>query len=169
MASYRFADPSKLRHDRIGGRIAFPKDFKPTLMEFYGSKCSVCNGDFEARYLQIDHRVPFEVAGEQNPSSSERIVADYQLLDGSCNRAKFWSCEHCHNWTSLRESEICRNCYWAQPETYNHIAMRDVRRLDLTWVEEETKSYDKLKNRARTENVPIPDFVKAILELDLAE
>lgn len=45
----------------------------------------------DERDLQIDHRVPYEVAGESNELKTE----DFMLLCGSANRAKSWSCEHC--------------------------------------------------------------------------
>lgn len=165
MGSYRFADPSKLRHDRVGGRVNFPKDFKPRLIEEYGSKCNVCSGDFEERYLQIDHRVPYEVGGDTGVD--ERDLADYQLLDGSCNRAKSWSCEHCPNWNEIKDPEICITCYWGRPESYQHIAMRNIRRLDVMWEEGETEVYDEIQKQAQDSDTSMPDYVKEILSKNL--
>lgn len=162
IGAYRFADVSKLRSDRVGGRVAFPKDFKPRLVEEYGSKCNVCSGDFGERYLQIDHRVPYEVGGDVG--SDERDLEDYQLLDGSCNRAKSWSCEHCPNWLELKDPDICNTCYWGRPESYKHVAMRNVRRLDVIWEEDETGVYDKLQKLAGKAGTPLPDLVKEILK-----
>lgn len=162
MASYRFADPSMLRNDRVGGRLAFPKDFKTNLVDEYGSKCNVCSGKFEERYLQIDHRVPYEVAGDTD--ADHRDVKDYQLLDGSCNRAKSWSCEQCPNWTKIKDPAICATCYWANPEEYEHVATRNIRRLDVTWDENEVNVYDELQEHAEESDTAMPDFVKAILK-----
>lgn len=161
IGAYRFADPSQLRHDRIGGRQAFPKQFKADLLEKYGSRCAICLGEYEERYLQIDHRVPYEVAGD---SPGERNAEEYMLLNGACNRAKSWSCEHCENWLQIRSPDICRACYWAQPESYDHVAMRDIRRLDLEWSGDETNDYDKLKEQAESCAALMPEFVKSILK-----
>lgn len=165
MASYKFGDLSKIRHDRIGGRTAFAKDFKSKLIEQYGQKCNICSGNFEKRYLQIDHRVPYEVGGDS--TENERSLEHYQLLDGSCNRAKSWSCEHCQNWIELKEPGICSTCYWAVPESYKHVAMRNIRRLDVIWDEHEIDTYQKIQELAEREQIPVPDFVKAVLKDNL--
>ena len=86
------------------------------------------------------------------------------LLCGSANRAKSWSCEHCENWTKLKKREICLTCYGAYPENYEHIGMRQVRRLDLIWQGEEVATYEKLKAEARDVAKEIPAFVKEIIE-----
>lgn len=159
MASYRFGDPSELRSDRTGGRRAFPKTFKRQIIAIDGSRCNICSGQFGDRYLQIDHRVPYEVGGD----SVELDVKDHQLLDSSCNRAKSWSCEHCENWTDLKNPKICKTCYWATPESYEHIAMRKIRRLDVIWEESEIEDYDSIKTQADRANEAMPDFVKTVL------
>ena len=33
----------------------------------------------------------------------------------------------------IKDKSHCMNCYWAYPENYTHIALRDIRRLDLLW------------------------------------
>ena len=59
---------------------------------------------------------------------------------------------------------ICLNCYWVYPENYSHIAMRQIRRLDLIWQGEEVETYEKLKTEAASVEKEIPFFVKEILE-----
>lgn len=158
MASYRFGDLSKVRHDRIGGRAIFKKGFKKELIGIYGRRCNICSGEFEDRYLQIDHRVPYEVGGD-----TDRDPTHHQLLDGSCNRAKAWSCEHCENGIDIKDPEICKTCYWAFPESYEHVAMRKIRRLDILWDEEEIETYDELKIQSNKDHTSMPDFVKTLL------
>jgi hypothetical protein len=58
IGAYRFADPSKIRAGTLCGRKVFSKEFKESLVERHGCKCSVCLTQYEARYLQVDHRVP---------------------------------------------------------------------------------------------------------------
>lgn len=166
IGAYRFADPSRARFDRIGGRRAFPKGFKDRLLEESGYRCRICSQIYEGRHLQIDHRVPYEVSGE--PTSGERVAQEYMLLCGSCNRAKSWSCEHCPNWLEEKSPDICNTCYWGRPESYRHIALREVRRLDIVWAEEEVKYYQGLRERAEELGSSMPDYVKAILETYIA-
>lgn len=161
IAAYRFGDPSGIRRGFLGGRRAFSKAFKSALVEANGSRCHICFQEYEEPYLQIDHRVPYEVAGDVE--FDERDKESYMLLCGSCNRAKSWSCEHCRNWTELKSAKTCKSCYWASPESYSHIAMQDARRLDLVWLADETKAYDELKSRADASTEPMPQYVKKVL------
>jgi flavoprotein len=85
------------------------------------------------------------------------------LLCNSCNRAKSWSCEHCENWLTKKSSEICLACYWGNPEDYSHIALREIRRIDLIWEDAEVRNYEKLKKLAKAKKYKIPNYVKKIL------
>jgi len=60
--------------------------------------------------LQVDHRIPYEIAGEQD----EQDVEIYMLLSPSANRAKSWTCEHCENWAT-KSPDFCVKCFWAYP------------------------------------------------------
>ncbi|MGQ9581820.1 MAG: HNH endonuclease signature motif containing protein [Armatimonadota bacterium] len=86
IAAYRFGDLNTIRKGRLQGRIAIPKQLKKRLYELTSGKCSICSGDFEERYLQVDHRIPYEISGDTNSGSWN--VEDYMLLCRSCNRAK---------------------------------------------------------------------------------
>ena len=109
---------------------------------------------------KIDHRIPYQIVGDVH---SERKTDDYMLLCVSCNRAKSWSCEHCSNWKEEKASEICISCYWGTPESYCHIAGKEMRRMDLQWSWEEIKHYDAIKLVAEKNNVELPEFVKEII------
>ncbi len=165
IAAYRFADPAQVRSDRLTGRRVFSREFKRRLIAGHGGRCALCQTQYEDRYLQIDHRVPYEVAGET--SGAERDQQDFMLLCGSCNRAKSWSCEHCTNWVQLKNSANCETCYWANPTAYRHITLQPIRRLDLVWLEGEVPLYDELQHRAQERNRPLPDYIKAVLEQHL--
>ena len=160
IAVYTFGDPSKVREGRLGGRSAWPKDFKDQLVTVYGCRCGVCATTYESRYLQIDHRVPFEVSGEP---ALPLLSKDFMLLCGSCNRAKSWSCEHCQNWTDDRDPATCQTCYWANPKAYVHAALRIIRRLELVWTEAEVAEYERIKQLSAQANIEMPKFVKDIL------
>lgn len=159
MASYTFGDPGKIKAGRIGGRSAFSKAFKDKLTETYGRRCAVCNVELESRYLQIDHRVPYDLAGEADLANT----AEFMLLCSSCNRSKSWSCEHCTNFLESQDPSICMTCYWANPIDYLHIATQDLRRIEITWQGEETRDHDQLKHEAARTGNPIQEFAKSIL------
>lgn len=160
IAAYRFGDPKRARKGTHGGRTVFSKQFKRDLLARDGEQCAICSTPYEPRYLQIDHRIPYEVAGD----TAESDLADFMLICGSCNRAKSWSCEHCPNGLTEKVPDVCATCYWATPRHYQHIATLQMRRLDLTWVGPETETYDRLVAEAKEAGVELPDFVKSKLQ-----
>ncbi len=161
IAAYKFGDLANLQKGKISGRKVFCKKFKKELFDANNGYCYICNGKFDTRYLQIDHRVPYEISGDgknfqQNPN-------DYMLLCASCNRAKSWSCEHCDNWQSAKDIEICLKCYWGKPEKYDHIALEKIRRLEVIWQGKEVKFFEALKIEADKGKINLPDYVKGLL------
>jgi hypothetical protein len=159
IAAYRFADPAKKKFRRFSGRTGLSKEIKDHLIAKYGCQCFIYLEKMDATNLQIDHRVPYEVAGEADELQPE----DFMLLCGSANRAKSWSCEHCENWKNTRDKSICLSCYWAFPEKYSHVAMRQIRRVDLVWQGDQVVQYDKLKSDVAKAGLEIPQFVKEVL------
>jgi hypothetical protein len=159
IAAYKFGDISKARFSRLSGRTGLSKQLKDDLIKRYGCKCFIYLEKVDKRELQIDHRVPFEVDGEPELESES-----FMLLCSSANRAKSWSCEHCENWKSIKDKSICLSCYWAYPENYTHVAMQQLRRIDLIWQGENIEIYEKLKQQAVRLNKEIPEFIKEIIE-----
>lgn len=161
IAAYRFGklDTKNLRKQT--GRTAFSKKLKEALIEKHGCRCFIYLEELPEQELQIDHRVPYEVDGDG--MEGELDSEDFMLLSPSANRAKSWSCEHCQNWQFSKDRAICLGCYWAYPEDYKHIAMKQVRRIDLLWQNEEIMVYDRLKAEAISQDQDMPEFVKQIL------
>jgi len=154
IAAYEFdegeLDPSKT------GRRPLPKKERDALIKASGSKCQICG----ARHnLQVDHRIPYEVAGESQYNEAE----PYQILDGSCNRKKSWSCEHCENWTTLKNLDTCQSCYWANPLHYSHVAMQQERRIDLVWIGDEVSGFDALKREANKNRKSVSEQIKDMI------
>ena len=87
-------------------------------------KCEVCGSPPP---LQVDHRIPFDIAGETYP----HVVSELMPLCPSCNRSKSWTCEHCPNWT-VKDAEQCRTCMWASPHDYKHVAGEERREIRIT-------------------------------------
>ncbi len=154
IGAYRF-DTSAVVGGRVGGRKAFPKLFKDQLVARYGARSMMTNEPLEARYLQIDHRIPYAVAGESGEG-----VEEYMLLDASAQRAKSWSCENCKNFLEIKDPSICRGCFWAFPENYSHIAMRQERRLDIVWSGSEVASFEALAEQAGKRRLSPQELVK---------
>lgn len=163
MGAYTFDDPSKIRHGRIGGRRAFSKQFKQRLIAHYGSRDAITGTVLDERYLQIDHRVPYEVIGDGKSGDGGLDPNEYMLLDGSSNRAKSWSCEHCQNFLHKHDPDICRRCFWASPENYDHIAEIPCRRTDIVWTGEEIKLYERLRKKAVAAGLDIAALIKRLL------
>jgi len=135
------------------GRDALPKQTRDALIRAAGSRCRMCGSETN---LQLDHKIPYEVAGE----SQGRGAKAFQVLCGSCNRKKSWSCEHCENWLRLKSVEICGTCYWAGPETYSHVAMRPERREELVWIGPSVDDFDALRRNAEAAGLPLGDYIK---------
>jgi hypothetical protein len=160
IAAYRFGDLNKLEKGKIGGRKAFPKKTRDLLISRNESKCVLCAGRFDARLLQIDHRIPYEISGDMNFGDFNSLM----VLCRSCNRAKSWSCEHCINWREGKNIDLCRACYWSGADNYKHAALMQIRRCEVVWTESEIEIYEKLSARARNFKLKMPEYVKIVLE-----
>jgi hypothetical protein len=164
IAAYRFASLEKMTLRRMAGRTNLSKKIRDELIAVHGSCCFIYQEQMDARELQIDHRIPYEIAGDVDEPRCE----DFMLLCASANRAKSWSCEHCENWLNLKDIDVCQGCYWAFPECYEHVALRQVRRLDLMWQGSEVQDYENLRQSASARGKALPDFVKELLVKTLA-
>jgi hypothetical protein len=167
IAAYRFGDPKRSRRTTHRGRVALPKTLKKELLKRDGARCAICNGQFSATYLQVDHRVPYEVAGDARAASVD--LSAFMLVCRSCNRAKSWSCEHCTNWLDAHSVTKCLACYWASPESYEHIATDDIRRIELVWQGvQETRDHADAVAAASHAGLSLPEFVKSVLRQSFA-
>ncbi|MFT3814393.1 MAG: hypothetical protein QM740_13605 [Acidovorax sp.] len=162
IGAYRFGDPSLIEDGKLGGRKILPKQLKKALIEKFGSRCSISTEQYDASHLQIDHRIPYRIAGDGK--GADREPADFMLLSGAAQRQKSWACEHCQNFLANKDIAVCQTCYWAYPERYAHVAMRQERRIDLTFSGAEVVVYEELKNRAAKEGSTIQDEIKKRLK-----
>jgi len=161
IGAYKFGDPSKIERHKLGGRKTFSKAFKQLLLERQGTRCAITGEPFIERYLSIDHRVPYEVAGDC--VASEDDPGSFMLISGTAQRQKSWSCEHGNNWLETKDMKICRKCYWAWPEDYEHVAMEQRRRIELVWVGTEIVEYERLAEEARNAGQSVPELIKVCL------
>lgn len=162
IAAYKFGNPDQIE-DKVSkahGRTAFTKALKSALIEKYGAKCFIYQQPLDASLLQIDHRIPYEIGGEQ----SNEIDA-YMLLSPSANRAKSWACEHCENWTQ-KDINFCTGCFWCYPEKYIHIAGNKEKRIVITFTGDEIEDYNKLIDQVGEIEAEryIKDLIKANLK-----
>lgn len=159
IAAYRFADQSQIVAGRVGGRKAFSKNFKEQLISYYGARSMMTNEPLDQRYLQIDHRVPYEIDGNY----AGEDIHKYMLLDASAQRAKSWSCEHCENFLTTKDASICATCFWASPEKYSHIAMNQERRLDIAWSGPEVANIEALTEQAKKNQISPQEMIKKMI------
>ena len=145
IARYVFGPESEIKRHKFGGRIAFPSSLKSDLLADQGAVCSISKQELPESELQIDHRIPFYIAGD---IGSLRDPGEFMLLSRSMQRSKSWACENCENIKKNFDVAICRTCYWAYPEDYEHIAMKRERRIDITFSESQIGIFDRLKSLA---------------------
>jgi len=141
IAAYKFGDSTTCSGNvsKIYGRTALSKALKSALIARYGAKCFIYLEIVDENVLQIDHRIPYEIAGETDESN----IDNFMLLSPSANRAKSWTCERCENWTK-KDIQVCLKCFWAHPEDYEHIARRYERVINLYFSGDEIEDYNKL-------------------------
>jgi hypothetical protein len=139
------------------GRRAIPRPIKAALVRNFGIRCESCQAEYEEdRFLQVDHRVPFEIAGD--PSFDD--WREFMLLCPSCNREKSWTCEHCPNWTAQNE-DVCQTCYWAHPGEYSHVATVPLRIVRLAFEGRDIKTiYAELVSEATDQSISIQQAIK---------
>ena len=157
IAQYVFGDPSQIEHNKLGGRQVFSKKFKQELLTKYGSRCAITLEPYDPNYLQIDHRIPYEVAGEG--SGEERSPEQFMLLCASAQRQKSWECEHCFNLLKDKNVNTCQTCYWAHPEGYSHVAGRYERHIDLIFQEEEIAILERIEETAKSEGLTLKQYL----------
>jgi hypothetical protein len=138
------------------GRVQLPKKERDSIVEAVGGKCQLCGATHD---LQVDHRVPYQVAGESLKGSAN----PYMVLDGTCNRRKSWICEHCPNLMKYKRVNTCKSCYWANPKQHTHVAMEELRRVDLVFSGEETKAFDEFRKRCQQQEESVLDRLKEVV------
>jgi len=64
IAAYRFGDLSKwgILQAKASGRTAIAKALKSALIERFGPKCAIYLETLDESVLQVDHRIPYEIA-----------------------------------------------------------------------------------------------------------
>lgn len=144
------------------GRKVIPKAMRDALLRAADGRCAICGGVFADRALQVDHRVPYEIAGESDAPELD----DFQMLCGSCNRSKSWTCEtECPNWLE-RDPGTCLTCMWGSPDDYEHIATRRRRQVTLVWDDEEVEAFDRLQARAAGDGQDAETFLRRLLDAE---
>ena len=149
IAAYKFGDPNEAKNmlSKASGRTFLSKALKQALVEKYGPKCFIYLETMDENILQVDHRVPYEIGGEQD----EKDLDCFMLLSPSANRAKSWTCEHCINWET-KDAEFCLSCFWARPEKYDHVAGRLEKVVSIIFSGNEIDDYNKLIELAGEES-----------------
>lgn len=163
IAAYKFGDWEKAKKTnqiaKTSGRIQLTEKLKSALIEKYGARCNLYGEEYPARLLQPDHRIPYEIGGDPDDMMD---LERFMLLSPSANRDKSWACEHCINWTD-KDVAMCKTCYYAYPEHYEHIAGKNEKRLNITFEEDEFELYKKIAQQAEIHGRSKSEQVKRIL------
>ncbi|MFY9265635.1 MAG: HNH endonuclease signature motif containing protein [Solirubrobacterales bacterium] len=158
ISAYRL-DPAAAMSEGRNGRQAVSKALRDQLLRRAGGRCAQCGGTFADRSLQVDHLIPYEIAGE----STNPTLDEFQMLCGSCNRSKSWTCEtDCPNWTA-RDASVCETCMWASVDDYAHIATRQRRQATLTWDDGQVVQYDELHKEAEAAGMELHAYLRELL------
>ncbi len=141
IGAYRFGNIDTLQSSlaKSSGRTVLSKALKQALIERYGAKCFIYLEEMNESVLQVDHRIPYEIAGEQD----EKNLEAFMLLSPSANRAKSWTCEHCENWIN-KNPHFCLRCFWAYPEQYDHVAGKYEKVVSVVFTGNEIEDYNRL-------------------------
>lgn len=158
IAAYKFGDPNDAKNSlsKSAGRTVLSKALKQALIDKYGAQCFVYLEKMDDAILQVDHRIPYEIDGEQDESNIELFM----LLSPSANRAKSWTCEHCENW-EIKDAEFCMHCFWAYPDNYEHVAGKYEKVISIIFTGNEIEDYNKLITLAGEEHAQ--DYIKRII------
>ena len=164
IAAYKFGDWEEAKKSnpfaKASGRTQLTKKLKNALIERYGERCSLYGEEYPARLLQPDHRVPYEIGGDPE----NMLDTDcFMLLSPSANRDKSWACEHCANWTE-KDIDMCKTCYYAYPENYQHIAGEKEKRLHIVFKGKDIQLYEKLIEQAEIQGVPYQTALKRMID-----
>lgn len=163
IAAYRFGNWEEAKRtnqlSKTSGRTQLTEKLKSALLKKYGSKCNLYGEEYPARLLQPDHRIPYEIGGDpENIMDLDRFM----LLSPSANRDKSWTCEHCDNWKK-KDISMCKECYYAYPENYSHIAGRMERRINVTFGEKDMQLYDILFEMANANESTCEEELKRLI------
>ena len=169
IAAYVFGDWKEAKQknalSKTSGRTQLSSKLKEALVERYGCKCHLYGEEYPLRLLQPDHRIPYEIGGDPD----DMYDTDYfMLLSPSANRDKSWACEHCSNW-SIKDIEFCKKCYYAFPESYEHIAGNKEKRVDISFGNTDMIIYDEIEEISRHESVDVQQTIKRLLSYSLKQ
>ena len=164
IAAYKFGDWEAAKKtnqlSKASGRTQITEKLKNALIDRYGAKCHLYGEEYPARLLQPDHRVPYEIGGDP----IDMLNTDYfMLLSPSANRDKSWACEHCPNWTP-KNIDMCKTCYYAYPEEYQHIAGVREKKLDLVFSSEDIDLFNEIVEEANLHNTSYQSIVKRMIK-----
>ena len=158
IAAYQFGDPEKIQEFKLGGRTVFSKEFKSILTKKQSARCAICSECYDDKFLQIDHRIPFEFMGDEDHLNPD----NFMLLCAECNRKKDRATETgCKN-TCFKSNSLrtIRSCFWASPENYSHICMEKIRRADIVWRGKEVRDFNLLKRKAKMAKKQLSEYIK---------
>lgn len=164
IAAYKFGDWEIAKKTnqlaKVSGRTQITEKLKKALIERYGCRCHLYGEEYPARLLQPDHRIPYEIGGDPIDMLD---TSYFMLLSPSANRDKSWACEHCANWIE-KDIDMCRTCYYAYPEDYQHIAGETEKKLNISFNDKDINLYNEIVEQAKLHDISYQSAVKRMIE-----
>lgn len=159
-ASYTLGKARDINRVKFGGRKAIPSYIKDMLVARSGMRCQLSEATLENTDLEVDHRIPFALAGEP---VHPKCPTNYMLLSRSMQMKKSKECAGCPNLKKLKSVDNCKECYWASPEHYTHTAMRQEQVTNINWTDEDAISLAKIRELAISHGISVESLIKKTL------
>lgn len=156
---YRLGSKEDIVRRPLKGRSTLRKKIKRELLAKFGCKDSLTEIEFPETSLQIDHRIPFRVSGDD---PANLMVERFMLLSASSQRAKAMACKRCRNMENAIQ-ETCKTCYWASPEDYTHVEGTEAKVTTVIWHGDDKDLFSLLKQQATLNNKDLAEEIKATL------
>jgi hypothetical protein len=64
--------------------------------------------------------------------------------------------------TGKLDEVVCKTCFWAFPEDYEHIAMQQIRRSDVIWQNGDVPVHDRLKAEAKRRHTTVAEILRTL-------
>ncbi len=159
-ASYKLGKAKDINRAKFGGRKTIPTCIKHILVARNGMQCQLSKATLQSTDLEVDHRIPFALAGEPK---HPKCPSNYMLLSRSMQMKKSKECAGCPNLKKLNSVDNCNECYWASPEHYTHKAMRQEQVTSINWTDKDAISLAKIRELALSHGLSVESLIKNTL------
>jgi hypothetical protein len=62
----------------------------------------------------------------------------------------------------VKDLKTCKTCFWAFPESYKHVATKQIRRTDVAWEGQDVQVHDRLKKEADRKKTTVAEVLRTM-------